>query len=264
MPSGTSGADVFRFDEGTGQGIHGSNSRTIVNRFDASQDTIDLTGFEQNIHWNDLKNCIAVSHERFDDGTPWTHMTVDLRQWGGGTLDVRMYGTVDSAEENLARLFVLDLQGTDGHDNLWGGDPDEVMYGGAGVDDIKGYAGNDTLYGGADNDLIGGGAGDDRIIGGTGNDQLHGGTGDDVFVYASGDGDDAIWDFRPSRGDNKIDLTGVTGVSQYSDLNVTQRPGAVVITFPGQEGSITLQNFKIDDLDESDFIFAGAADADGM
>jgi len=37
-----------------------------------------------------------------------------------------------------------------------------------------------------------------------------------------------------------------------------------VIEFSGQEGSITLQNFNIDDLDESSFIFADPADVDAM
>ncbi|MCY3844397.1 MAG: hypothetical protein OXH69_12750 [Acidobacteria bacterium] len=247
-------ADTFEFGLGQSGNIYD---------FDPSEDIVDITGLGHQITWEELQSRIKISHYVGARESSW--VDIDLSDFGGGQVSVRWLSGHLSLEDVKSWIrFDSPMVGSGGHDNLYGGDGHDEIHGGAGVDDIKGYAGNDTLYGGADNDLIGGGAGDDRIIGGTGNDQLHGGTGDDVFVYASGDGDDAIWDFRPSRGDNKIDLTGVTGVSQYSDLNVTQRPGAVVITFPGQEGSITLQNFKIDDLGESDFIFGAAADADGM
>ena len=261
---GTGDPDVFTFTEGHGyqESIVGFNAR--------QGDIIDLSGFQATITWEDLQDCMTAVQQDPIAGQP--AVVIDLTQWGGGYITV--YGHNNSGyslgDLGFTRMtedmFKLPegVFGTDGNDKLYGGDGDDELHGGGGVDDLQGYAGNDILYGGTGNDVIGGGAGDDRIIGGAGDDQLHGGTGDDVFVYASGDGDDTIWDFRPSRGDNKIDLTGVTGVSQYSDLIVTSRAAQVVIEFSGQEGSITLQNFNIADLDESSFIFADAGDVDAM
>ena len=67
------------------------------------------------------------------------------------------------------------------------------------------------------------GRGDDRLDGGAGNDGLIGGSGDDILT--GGTGDDVVLDFTAHGG-----------------------------------GTITLQNFDLDDLDASDFVFA---DTDG-
>ena len=58
-------------------------------------------------------------------------------------------------------------------------------------------------------------------------------------------------------GEDLIDLTAFTGITQFSDLTVTQEGNNVKIDLSGQTdgGSITLQNVLLADIDENDFVF---------
>lgn len=155
-------------------------------------------------------------------------------------------------------------QGTDGDDNLLGVvNAADTIFGGAGNDKVMGYEGNDTLYGGAGNDLIAGGTGDDIIHGGAGHDQLYGnglqssyGQGEsdeDTFVYEPGGGTDTIMDFV--NGEDVIDLSAFSNITQFSDLSISQDGNFAVIDFGGSD-KIRLSQFNVDDLDASDFVFA--------
>ena len=113
-------------------------------------------------------------------------------------------------------------------------------------DQYTGTAGAETLVGGAGDDTITGLGGDDTL---TGND------GYDTFVFAAGHGDDTVTDF--TDGEDLIDLSAFTGITQFSDLTVTQEGNHVKIDLSGQTdgGSITLQNILLADIDENDFVF---------
>ena len=113
-------------------------------------------------------------------------------------------------------------------------------------DQYTGTAGAETLVGGAGDDTITGLGGDDTL---TGND------GYDTFVFAAGHGDDTVTDF--TDGEDLIDLSAFTGITQFSDLTVTQEGNHVKIDLSGQTdgGSITLQNILLADIDEDDFVF---------
>ena len=99
-----------------------------------------------------------------------------------------------------------------------------------------------------------GGDGADRLEGGTSDDIMTGGAGADTFVFKAGHGDDTVTDFTDSE--DTIDLSAFTGITQFSELTVTQVGADVKIDLSGQAGgTITLQNVQLSDLSDNDFIF---------
>ncbi len=108
-------------------------------------------------------------------------VTVDVVQTNGqnGGVDLRSMGTYQASY-----IFAKN-----GNDEVAGGSVDDVLIGGNGVDAIDGGVGNDRLAGGRDND------------------RLTGGADADTFVFARGDGQDVITDFRaPGMGNDLLDL----------------------------------------------------------
>ena len=166
------------------------------------------------------------------------------------------------------------LTGDGGSDRLLGGGNKDVLYGGAGDDTLEGAATQDTLYGGDDNDILKGGNGNDTMYGGDGDDVMTGGKGNDVFVGGAGDdtmtggvfrddfifadgfGNDVITDFNANSPGEDIDLSGVTGITDFTDLvnnHMAQVGGDVVIT-DGAD-TITLLGVDLGKLDVEDFLF---------
>ncbi|MFN3260308.1 MAG: M10 family metallopeptidase C-terminal domain-containing protein [Pikeienuella sp.] len=127
------------------------------------------------------------------------------------------------------------LKGRGGEDVLRGGGGDDTLVGGGGGDRVIGGGGDDVMRGGGGGDLLKGGGGDDRLIGGPGSDTLVGGKGDDtligggrddIFVFndaALSDGVKTILRFR--SGMDKIDLSGVSGVSRFEDIEIGRSGG---------------------------------------
>ena len=219
---GTGDRDIFTFSEGHGYRDH-------VKGFNTRQgDVIDLSGFEQNITWDELQESITSVRDPIYGN--WC-LQIDLTKWGGGYillhgLDANGYylgdpGMGGDATESMFRLPTPNI-------TELGGDGDDTLEGGAGDDTLEGGAGDDTLEGGAGVDVLRGGSGDDVLDGGAGNDHLYGGSGDDTFVYGPGDGKDMIHGFE--AGD-RIDLSGLTGINGFSDLNVTQVGSHIVLDF---------------------------------
>ncbi|WP_122317458.1 calcium-binding protein [Pseudomonas cichorii] len=134
------------------------------------------------------------------------------------------YGDGLEAVISPAQLHQLTLEGTeaadlihaysaDDHIEARGGD-DEV-YSFAGNDSVDGGEGNDyldagdgddTLQGGSGNDTLLGGLGNDVLTGGSGNDRLDGGDGNDQYLFASGWGDDIIFN---SIGSDSVHFSGL-------------------------------------------------------
>jgi Ca2+-binding RTX toxin-like protein len=80
----------------------------------------------------------------------------------------------------------LNINGTNGNDNLVGGNGNDIVVGADGNDTIFGRDGNDSLYGGNGNDVIDGENASDLILGGNGQDSLYGGNGNDTVYGESG------------------------------------------------------------------------------
>ena len=69
----------------------------------------------------------------------------------------------------------------------------ESINGTISADILTGTDEQDTISGNAGDDTVYGAAGDDLIMGSTGNDSLHGGDGSDTFIFAEGEGNDAVY-----------------------------------------------------------------------
>ncbi|MCE8420011.1 hypothetical protein LZ190_15085, partial [Rhodovulum sulfidophilum] len=122
---------------------------------------------------------------------------------------------------------------------------------------MSGNAGNDQLYGGSGSDTLLGGPGEDVLQGGAGDDTLGGGTGSDIFVFRDGFGDDVILDFDLSQIGEKVDLSLVSTISDFSDLraNHLRQSGNDTIIEDGNGNIITLNNVDMSNLVVNDFLF---------
>ena len=145
------------------------------------------------------------------------------------------------------------LYGNYGNDKLNGGRGKDTLFGGAGDDSLKGGHRGDTLSGGTGDDTLKGGGGKDILNGGDGDDVMKGGGGDDHFVFTSSDAydDNSITDFQSDK--DKIDLSGISQIDEFSDLTISRFGGNTTISYSnwfdleltGYDGS----------LDAGDFIF---------
>lgn len=148
-------------------------------------------------------------------------------------------------------------RGGEGDDGLFGDQGNDTMYGEEGNDRLFGGPGNDYLDGGEGNDIFYAGAGFDTIVGGLGDDTMQGNFNADRFVFANGHGNDVIQDFDANNDFEKIDLSAVSAIVNFSDLivNHSSQVGGNVLIDTGGGNSITLNGVTLADLDAVDFIF---------
>jgi hypothetical protein len=149
------------------------------------------------------------------------------------------------------------IEGLGSDDALFGQQGNDLLSGNDGNDRIFGGTGHDTLEGNDGNDFLSGDAGFDRLDGGLGNDSLIGGYNADTFIFADGFGQDTIADFEALNPFERIDLSGVTAITNFADLhdNHLFQIGADVVIDTGDGSTITLTGTDLSDLDASDFIF---------
>ncbi len=122
-------------------------------------------------------------------------------------------------------------------------------------DKFDGIGGNDFLSGLGGKDKLLGGSGNDRLIGGDGNDWMSGGSGSDTFIFKRGFDSDKITDFdAKGRDHDTIDLSGYSGISKFSQVDIHRVSGGVEIELANHD-SITLLHVNIHDLDRFDFAF---------
>ncbi|MEO0773302.1 MAG: hypothetical protein AAFZ04_08985 [Pseudomonadota bacterium] len=130
----------------------------------------------------------------------------------------------------------------------------------AGLDKIvagaQGDEGNNVMTGGDQAELLVALGGNDTLNGGGGDDVLAGGAGSDTFVFVDGFDNDIIADFGQLNDNEKIDLSGVSAITDYNDL-VNNHLSVVdgVVTITAGADSITLKGVDIVNLDANDFIF---------
>lgn len=110
---------------------------------------------------------------------------------------------------------------------------------------IIGNAANNTLFGRAGSDTVDGQGGDDVLTGGAGSDRLTGGAGVDRFVFARGDGSDAITDFGAGGQHDVIDVSALLGEGARATL--TQVAAGVNISFTTGD-AILVQGAKVANL----------------
>ena len=176
---------------------------------------------------------------------------------GGTNFDTLIGGTGD---DNLDGGGAADtINGGIGNDTLDGGSGADLLEGDDGNDLLLGgLTGRDTLRGGAGNDTLEGGSNFDTLEGGSGDDLLTGGTIGDVFIFADGFGNDIITDFQLTATDERIDLSAVADITDFTDLitnHLSSEPitGDAVITVG--MNTITLTGIDPNNLLNDDFIF---------
>ena len=286
--TGGEGNDTFVFRDGSG-------SDTITD-FDFGNDLIDLTLVSNAIQFSDLtisditdNSGVTITFTAGDgndtvestitllgndlDATDFTAANFNLP--GGSTeLETAEGSTIVVAESPWVGTdnsdFMIDnendmlIQALDGHDWVWAGEGNDTiegadgsdrLYGEEGNDSIDGGAGTDKLYGGEGNDTLIGGDDADTLNGGSGSDSLTGGAGDDMFVFNAGDGADTISDF--TDGEDLIDLSCITGITEFNDLTIAASGNDVLITLDNDDGggTILLEGADVNDITEDDFSF---------
>lgn len=131
-------------------------------------------------------------------------------------LELRGSGDIEGWGNNTDNL----LTGTTGENRLVGANGNDTLSAEGGNDTLNGGDGDDSLDGGAGNDLLFGTTGADTLNGGTGDDRLFAGvdTDVDIFVFEDGFGIDRIFEF--DIGEDVIDLSAVTGITDFTDLGL--------------------------------------------
>jgi serralysin len=140
----------------------------------------------------------------FDAGTRTFSGTPDAGD--AGTISVKV--TASDGTESASDTFDIVVGDDDAGTFIFGNKRDNNLWGTASDETIRAMAGNDKVRAGA---------GDDTLEGGTGRDLLWGQDGADTFKFGNKNGRDDIKDFSLADGD-KIDLSGVTAITDYTDL----------------------------------------------
>jgi Ca2+-binding RTX toxin-like protein len=115
---------------------------------------------------------------------------------------------------------------------------------GTGLDDsIDGGSGNDTLEGLNGADFLEGAGGDDNLAGGGGDyDFMSGSGGSDTYIYAAGDGTDALMDWSESEGE--VDTVRLVGI-EPGLAAVTQDPWIYYLVL-GNGDQLALDSMPVD------------------
>ena len=140
---------------------------------------------------------------------------------------------------------------------LNGGLGNDTLLAGGGNDTVNGGNGNDSLVGDLGNDSLNGGAGLDTLVGGNNLDTLTGGADADVFVFADNFGVDRITDFAVALATEFIDLSAVTAIVDFADLqanHLTSNLGGDAVIFVGAS-TLTLTGVSAASLTASEFLF---------
>ena len=124
------------------------------------------------------------------------------------------------------------------------------------IRNLRGSAHDDTLKATFGQNRLEGGAGNDILFGRGGGDVHNGGSGNDTFVFQNNFGPAVIEDFNEFSSAERIDLSMVTNITDFTDLaanHLSQNSADAVIT--DGVNTITIQNVLIADLDSGDFWF---------
>ncbi|MBU4163287.1 MAG: M10 family metallopeptidase C-terminal domain-containing protein [Alphaproteobacteria bacterium] len=182
----------------------------------------------------------TITGSSFNDSIYITNSVAGVN--AGAGYDYVVYERLDGTGATNFNLAAMSAEGAIGR----GGNDRFDASGVATFATLYGYGGDDTLIGGASNDVIYGGTGNDTIIGNAGNDS---------FVQETGWGADTITDF--GNGADRI-LFRAAGLTQFSQLTVTQSGADTLVTFGAQ--TVRLTNFTAANFTAAQTVFVAAAE----
>ncbi len=159
------------------------------------------------------------------------------------------------------------LYGTQHAENLFLASSGSRIVAGGGNDRLFGNGGDNVLEGGSGDDFLNGSNGADILKGGIGNDHLNGEAGSDLYLFARGDGQDEITDYRVEGDINTLQF-GADILA--ADLIYSREPnGDLFVRIKGTSDAVTLTSWytkpstRLDkivhgDGSEADLIFLAA------
>ncbi len=219
---GGSGDDLIVGNRGDDKMYGGSGDDTMVWNNGDGSDRMDGDSGHDTVQVNGADG----AGDEFEIRSNGDHVEFERVNLGPFTLDIR-----DTEQ--------LEVRGQGGDDSIDASDLD------AGQIKLR-------LYGGDGDDTITGSEGRDYINGGNGDDLMTGGDGADTFLFRRGG--DTITDFE-----NGVDRIKISAGNEYDSWDevvavATQEGNDVEIDFGGND-VLTLENFDINNLDASDFLF---------
>lgn len=148
--------------------------------------------------WTVASNRLTVQSDRPLDGTFLL---------GTGVTRFTLSGAND-ADATATAAAGVQIQGSDGNNELRGAAGQDTLVGGAGSDTLRGSFGDDLLRGNTGNDSLSGEGGNDQLFGQIGNDSLVGGNGADLLDGGIGhdllEGSAGADTLRGSSGDDTL------------------------------------------------------------
>lgn len=221
------------------------------------------------------KNSVTLTGTIYNDTIDNTGSTVKVNTGGGDDIVTLRYGletdsnkvTLDAGAGNdkiYAGGKYNSVNAGDGNDSIYVHGSYGTVLAGAGKDTISGNNGNMKLFGNEDNDLISitsywsntissGGGVDTIAVEGGGKHSIAGGADADrislgsatnsTIFYASGDGNDTVWNF------NSTDMLNISGsystAKSGSDISVKVGSGSILLKDATKIGSININGKTI-------------------
>jgi len=174
---------------------------------------------------------------------------------GSETFNITANGTRVRFDRITPAPFTLDI-GTTENLVLNAGGGDDVITAQNGLANLinltlDGGAGNDRITGGDGNDTLIGGDGDDFVVGGRGSDTARLGAGNDTFAWNPGDGSDTV------DGGDGFDTLQFNGANIAETMNIAAAAGGHV-TLTRDIGTVSMDLVNMEDIQ---IAAAGGADS---
>ena len=186
---------------------------------------------------------VRIEANTLDGGAGDDTLQIALDVPDQGALGIAVSGNVVNGGSGLDR-FDLSLLHVDMTVDLGAGE-----FGLKGSSDINSVTGVEVVLTGDGDDILIGSENAETLEAGAGDDLLTGNGALDTFVFRTGLEHDIITDFS----DDRIDLSDVTGVSDFDQLEIQDGSDGAVIVLAS--GTVTLLGVDADQLNQDHFIF---------
>jgi Ca2+-binding RTX toxin-like protein len=216
--TGGDGDDQDFGESGNDRMIWNPGDDTDLNEGGAGTDTVEVNGGNGAEDFTVVANGTRV---RFDRTNP-APFSIDIGTSENLVLNANGGDDTFTADNGLAALIAITVDGGTGNDSLRGGD------------------GADVLIGGDGNDLV---------VGGRGDDTAFLGAGDDTFVWNPGDGDDTV------EGQDGSDTLLFNGANVNENIDISANGGRA--RFFRNVANVTMD---LDDVESIDFNALGGVD----